>query len=66
MQASAVISTEISTVFWDYSGQLLRSFTDVAKSTSLYHQLHRTAEKAFGTVAVMLREGVMPAQVVDA
>lgn len=66
VQAGDVIFTEISAAFWDYSGQVLRSFTVAAEPTPLYRDLHRTAEAAFDAIAAVLREGATPAQVVDA
>ncbi len=61
-----VVFTEISAAFWDYSGQVLRSFTVDAEPTPLYRDLHRTADMAFDAIAAILREGATPAQVVAA
>ena len=36
-----VVFTEISAAFWDYSGQVLRSFTVDAEPTPLYRDLHK-------------------------
>lgn len=65
-QQGDVILTEISAAFWDYSGQVLRSFTVDAEPTPLYRDLHRTADAAFDAIAGVLREGATPAQVVAA
>ncbi len=61
-----IVFTEISAAFWDYSGQVLRSFTVDAEPTPLYRDLHRTAETAFDAVTAVLREGATPAQLVEA
>jgi Xaa-Pro aminopeptidase len=61
-----IVFTEISAAFWDYSGQVLRSFTVDAEPTPLYRDLHRTAEAAFDAVTAVLREGTTPAQLVEA
>lgn len=61
-----VVFTEISAAFWDYSGQVLRSFTVDAEPTRLYRDLHQAAEAAFDAVAAVIRPGATPAQVVAA
>lgn len=61
-----VVFAEISAAFWDYSGQVLRSFTVAAEPTPLYRDLHRTAEAAFDAIASVLRAGARPEQVVAA
>lgn len=61
-----IVFTEISAAFWDYSGQVLRSFTVDAEPTPLYRDLHKTAEAAFDAIAAILREGATPADVVAA
>ena len=66
VQKGDVIFTEISAAFWDYSGQVLRSFTVEAEPTSLYRDLHKAADATFDAVTAVLREGATPAQVVAA
>ena len=61
-----VVFTEISAAFWDYSGQVLRSFTVDADPTPLYRDLHKTADAAFDAITAILREGATPADVVAA
>jgi Xaa-Pro dipeptidase len=41
-----VVVTEIAAAFWDYPGQVLRSFTVAAEPPPLYRQLHATADAA--------------------
>lgn len=61
-----VVFTEISAAFWDYSGQVLRSFTVDAEPTPLYRDLHAAAETAFDRIAAVLRQGATPADVLAA
>jgi Xaa-Pro aminopeptidase len=66
VQQGDVVFTEISAAFWDYSGQVLRSFTVDAEPTPLYRDLHAAADAAFDAVAAVVREGATPAQVLAA
>jgi len=66
VQKGDVVFTEISAAFWDYSGQVLRSFTVEAEPTPLYRDLHAAADAAFDAVIAVLREGAKPADVVAA
>ena len=61
-----VVFTEISAAFWDYSGQVLRSFTVGTEPTPLYRDLHKAADSAFDAIAAVVREGATPADVVAA
>jgi Xaa-Pro dipeptidase len=61
-----VVVAEISAAFWDYPGQILRSFAVDAAPTDLYRDLHAVADAAFDAIASMLKPGVMPQQVIDA
>ncbi len=61
-----VVFAEISAAFWDYSGQVLRSFAVGAEPPPLYRDLHAAADAAFDAVAAVLRHGAMPADVVEA
>ena len=64
-RGDAVVA-EISAAFWEYPGQLLRSFAVDAEPTRLYRDLHAAADAAFDAIAAVLRPGTMPQQVVDA
>jgi Xaa-Pro aminopeptidase len=48
---------ELSSAFWGYSGQVLRSFTIEAEPTQLYRDLHATAEAVFDSVTKAIRPG---------
>jgi Xaa-Pro aminopeptidase len=61
-----VVFCELSASFWDYSGQVLRSFTVGADPTPLYRDLHATAEAAFDAVTAKVRHGTTMQEIVDA
>jgi Xaa-Pro aminopeptidase len=63
--AGDIVFAEISAAFWDYPGQVLRSFA-LGEPTPLYRDLHAAADAAFDTIAAALRDGAMPAEVIDA
>ena len=59
--AGDAVVREISAAFWDYSGQVLRSFTVGSKPTTpLYRDLHAAADAAFDAIFAMLKDGRMP------
>jgi Xaa-Pro dipeptidase len=61
-----VVATEITAQFFDYPGQVLRSFTVDAEPTPLFARLHATAEAAFDAVTGVIRNGATMQQVIDA
>jgi Xaa-Pro aminopeptidase len=61
-----VVVTEIAAAFWDYPGQVLRSFAVGDKLPPLYRDLHATADAAFDAIAAVLKDGATPAQVIAA
>jgi Xaa-Pro dipeptidase len=61
-----VVFCELSASWWDYSGQVLRSFTVGADPAPLYRDLHATAEAAFDAVTAVVRHGTTMQQIVDA
>jgi Xaa-Pro dipeptidase len=64
--AGDVVFCELSASWWDYPGQVLRSFTVGAPPTPLYERLHETAEAAFDAVTSVVRHGTTMRQIVDA
>src|SRR6185436_15000700 len=60
-----VVFAEISAAFWDYPGQVLRS-SALGEPAPLYRDLHAAADAAFDAIAAVLRDGAMPAQVIEA
>ena len=65
VQAGDVVFCELSAGFWDYPGQVLRTFTVGADATPLYRDLYATAEAAFDAIASVLRAGVSTQQIID-
>jgi len=61
-----VVFAEISAAFWEYPGQVLRSFAVGEDPPKLYRDLHAVAEAAFDAIAAVLKDGAMPAQVIAA
>jgi Xaa-Pro aminopeptidase len=66
VQNGDVVFCELSGSFWDYSGQVLRTFSVGAEPTPLYRALHETAEAAFDAVTGVIRHGTTMEQVLDA
>ena len=64
--AGDVVFCELSASWWDYSGQVLRSFTVGAEPTPLYKILHETAEAAFDAVTGVIRHGTTMPEIVQA
>jgi len=61
-----VVFCELSASFWDYPGQVLRTFTVGADPTPLYRDLHATAEAAFDAVSAVIRHGTTMQEIIDA
>ena len=64
--AGDIVFCELSASWWDYSGQVLRTFTVGADPTPLYRDLHSTAEAAFDAVTGVVRHGTTMEQILDA
>jgi Xaa-Pro dipeptidase len=60
------VVTEIAAAFWDYPGQVLRSFAVGVEPPPLYRALHETADAAFDAIAAVLKDGATPAQAIAA
>jgi Xaa-Pro dipeptidase len=61
-----VVVTEIAAAFWDYPGQVLRSFAVGVEPPPLYREMHAAADAAFDAIAAVLKDGATPAQVIAA
>jgi len=61
-----VVFCELSAFWWDYAGQVLRTFTVGAEATPLYRDLYQTAEAAFDAVTGVVRHGTTMQEIVDA
>jgi len=66
VQSGDVVFCELSGSFWDYSGQVLRTFSVGAEPTPLYRDLHATAEAAFDAVTAVVRHGTTMEEILDA
>jgi Xaa-Pro aminopeptidase len=66
VQKGDVVFCELSAYWWDYPGQVLRSFTVEADPAPLYRDLHATAEAAFDAVTAVVRHGTTMAEIVEA
>src|SRR6266851_5532978 len=66
VQRGDVVFCELSGMWWDYAGQVLRSFTVGAEPTPLYRDLHAAAEAAFDAVTTSVRHGATMQEIVDA
>ncbi len=66
VKAGDVVFCELSASWWDYSGQVLRSFTVEAEPTPLYRALHETAEAAFDAVTGVMRHGTTMREIIEA
>src|SRR5438270_9364423 len=66
VQQGDIVFCELSGSFWDYSGQVLRSYTVGADPTPLYRELHATAEAAFDAVTAVVRHGTTMDEILQA
>jgi Xaa-Pro aminopeptidase len=66
LERGDVLSCEISASYWDYTGQLLRTFTVADDPAPLYRELHKVAEAAFDAVFARVRPGATAADLVEA
>jgi Xaa-Pro aminopeptidase len=65
VKAGDVVFAELSGSFWDYPGQILRTFTVAADPTPLYRDLYATAEAAYDAIAAVLRAGTTMERIVE-
>ena len=66
VQQGDVVFCELSSFWWDYAGQVLRTFTVAAEATPLYRDLHQTAEAAFDAVTSVVRHGTKMEEIIEA
>ena len=67
VQAGDVVTCELSALWWwDYPGQVLRTFSVEADPTPLYRELHAVAEGAFDAVTSVVRAGTAARALFDA
>ena len=66
IEAGDVFVTEISTTFWGYAGQILRTFVIASEPTPRYARLHQVAIEAYQTLTGLMRPGVTVGALLDA
>lgn len=66
VQSGDIVFCELSAYWWDYPGQVLRTFTVDADPTPRYADLHATAEATFDAVTRVLRHGAAMQDIIDA
>lgn len=66
IEAGDVFVTEISTTFWGYAGQILRTFVIGAEPTRRYVRLHQVALETYQTLTNLMRPGVTIGRLLDA
>ena len=66
VQKGDVVFCELSAFWWDYPGQVLRTFTVEADPAPLYRDLHATAEAAFDAVTAVVRHGTSMEEIIEA
>jgi Xaa-Pro dipeptidase len=66
VQKGDIVVAEITATFWDYPGQVLRSFAVGEQPPQLYRELHAAADAAFDAITKVLKAGATPAQVIEA
>lgn len=65
MEAGDVFVTEISTTFWGYAGQILRTFTIGADPTPRYARLYEVATEVYDAIVARLKPGVTVGELLD-
>jgi Xaa-Pro dipeptidase len=66
VQQGDVVFCELSSYWWDYAGQVLRTFTVDAEPTPLYRGLYEAAEAAFDAVTRVVHHGTTMQEIIDA
>jgi len=66
LEAGDVFVTEISTTFWGYAGQILRTFTIASPPTRRFAELHEVALEAYRDIVEVLKPGATVGEVLDA
>jgi Xaa-Pro dipeptidase len=66
LERGDLLSCEISASYWDYTGQLLRTFSIADDPPPLYRELHDVADAAFDALFGRVRPGVKAEELVEA
>jgi Xaa-Pro aminopeptidase len=66
LAAGDVLMCEISASYWEYAGQLLRTFAIAGEPPPLYRELHSVAAAVFASITERLRAGATAIELVQA
>jgi Xaa-Pro aminopeptidase len=66
LAAGDIFVTEISTTFWGYAGQILRTFVIGAEPTARYARLHQVALETYQVLTGLMLPGVTVGSLLDA
>jgi len=66
LERGDLLSCEISASYWDYTGQLLRTFSIADDPPPLYRELHDVADAAFDALFEQVRPGATAEELVEA
>jgi Xaa-Pro dipeptidase len=66
LERGEVMSCELSASYWDYTGQLLRTFAVGDEPPPLYRELHDVADASFDALFERVRPGASAAELVEA
>jgi Xaa-Pro aminopeptidase len=66
LERGDVLACEISASYWDYTGQLLRTFVVGAEPSPLVRELHDVADAAFDAILDRVRPGATARELVEA
>jgi Xaa-Pro aminopeptidase len=64
-QQGDVLVTEITSHFWNYPGQVLRTMTIQEEPTALYSELHAVAEEVRDKIEAALKPGCTAAEIIE-
>jgi Xaa-Pro dipeptidase len=66
LEQGDVLSCEISASYWDYTGQLLRTFAVGDDPSPIHQELHDVADATFDALCERVRPGTTAAELVEA
>ena len=65
IKAGDVLVTEISTTFWGYTGQILRTLCIEGEPAPLYQEMYEVAENTYSSIVSIMRTGATIGEVLD-
>lgn len=60
-----VLITELSTSYWGYAGQALRTFAIAEEPSPRYQEMHAVADAAFDAITARIKHGVHASEIVE-